>query len=113
MAVRTAPERVTARSEQAERTVHPTTAPLAGFGGTRRVPPPVNEPIKNYAPGSPERIALKARLAEMSNERVEIPISLTAAIAGSYTAPASRAYLYYTDEHKSWADPLAVKVAAK
>ncbi|HSQ31190.1 MAG TPA: L-glutamate gamma-semialdehyde dehydrogenase [Gemmatimonadaceae bacterium] len=74
MAVRTAPERVAARSEQAERTVHPTSAPLAGFGGTRRVPPPVNEPVKNYAPGSTERAALKSRLAEMANERAEIPI---------------------------------------
>ena len=33
-----------------------------GFNGTRRVPPPVNEPVKGYAPGSPERAALKARL---------------------------------------------------
>ena len=74
MAVRTAPERVAARSEQAERTVHPTSAPLAGFGGTRRVPPPVNEPVKSHAPGSPERAALKSRLAEMANERAEIPI---------------------------------------
>src|SRR5512146_1594329 len=73
MAVRTAPERVAARSEQAERTAHPTAAPLAAFGGTRRVPEPVNEPVKSYAPGSPERAALKARLAEMANERVEIP----------------------------------------
>jgi 1-pyrroline-5-carboxylate dehydrogenase len=74
MAVRTAPERVAVRSEQAERTAHPTSAPLAGFGGTRRVPPPVNEPVKNYSPGSPERTALKARLADMANERAEIPI---------------------------------------
>ena len=36
---------------------------LAGFNGTRRVPTPVNEPVKTYAPGSPERAALKARLA--------------------------------------------------
>jgi len=74
MAVRSAPERLAAESQQAERTVHPRSAPLAGFSGTRRVPPPTNEPIKNYAPGSPERAALKTRLAEMSNERVEIPI---------------------------------------
>ncbi len=26
---------------------------LAGFNGNRRVPPPVNEPIKSYAPRSP------------------------------------------------------------
>jgi 1-pyrroline-5-carboxylate dehydrogenase len=74
MAVRTAPERVAARSEQAAQTMHPQSAPLAGFNGTRRVPDPVNEPVKSYAPGSPERAALKARLAKMANERVEIPI---------------------------------------
>jgi 1-pyrroline-5-carboxylate dehydrogenase len=45
-----------------------------GFGGVRRVPPPVNEPVKSYAPGSPERAELKARLAAMAGERVEIPI---------------------------------------
>src|SRR5678815_128631 len=44
MAVRTAPERVAAESEQAAQTIHPRSAPLAGFSGTRRVPPPVNEP---------------------------------------------------------------------
>ncbi|HEY4216148.1 MAG TPA: L-glutamate gamma-semialdehyde dehydrogenase [Gemmatimonadaceae bacterium] len=74
MAVRSAPEKVAAQSEQAERTVHPTSAPLAGFSGTRRVPPPVNEPIKNYAPKSPERAELKTRLKEMQSERIEIPI---------------------------------------
>jgi hypothetical protein len=35
---------------------------VAGFNGNRRVPPPVNEPVKSYAPGSPERAALKDRL---------------------------------------------------
>jgi 1-pyrroline-5-carboxylate dehydrogenase len=49
-------------------------APLSAFSGTRRVPPPVNEPVKSYAPGSPEKIALKTRLAEMAKERVDIPI---------------------------------------
>jgi 1-pyrroline-5-carboxylate dehydrogenase len=47
---------------------------VTGFNGNRRVPPPVNEPIKAYAPGSPERIELKARLQKMSNERVDIPL---------------------------------------
>jgi 1-pyrroline-5-carboxylate dehydrogenase len=74
MAVRSAPEKLAAQSEQAERTVHPHSAPLAGFSGTRRVPPPLNEPIKSYAPKSPERVELKARLKEMSSERVDIPI---------------------------------------
>ena len=47
---------------------------LAGFNGNRRVPPPVNEPIKSYAPGSPERATLKDRLRSMSDERADIPL---------------------------------------
>jgi 1-pyrroline-5-carboxylate dehydrogenase len=47
---------------------------LTGFNGNRRVPPPVNEPVRSYAPGSPERAALKARLSSMASERIEIPV---------------------------------------
>ena len=47
---------------------------LVAFNGIRRVPPAVNEPIRSYAPGTPERASLKARLASMATERVEIPI---------------------------------------
>jgi 1-pyrroline-5-carboxylate dehydrogenase len=71
---RSAPARAAAESKQALETIAPPDAPLAGFSGTRRVPPPVNEPVKSYAPGSAERAALKARLASMAKERVDIPI---------------------------------------
>jgi 1-pyrroline-5-carboxylate dehydrogenase len=47
---------------------------VSGFNGNRRVPPPVNEPVKSYAPGSPERAGLKERLRSMANERVDIPL---------------------------------------
>jgi hypothetical protein len=40
----------------------------------------------------------------------EVSLSLVAALPGTYTGPASRAYLYYTNEHKRWADPLKVTV---
>ena len=46
----------------------------ADFTGIRQVVPPVNEPIRSYAPGSPERAELKARLASMAGERIEIPL---------------------------------------
>lgn len=46
----------------------------AVFGGRRRVPPPVNEPIKSYAPGSPERASLKARLKTMAAETADMPM---------------------------------------
>lgn len=32
----------------------------------------------------------------------EVPLDLIAEVPGSYTAPASQAYLYYTDEHRTW-----------
>ena len=39
-----------------------------------RVPKPNNEPVLAYRPGSPERAALKAKLAEMSAQEIEVPI---------------------------------------
>jgi 1-pyrroline-5-carboxylate dehydrogenase len=51
-----------------------TSAPVAATGGIYAVPAPFNEPIKSYVPGSPERTELKARLASMATERVEIPL---------------------------------------
>jgi 1-pyrroline-5-carboxylate dehydrogenase len=43
------------------------------------VPPPRNEPIKSYAPGSPERASIEAKLATLAGAE---PIELTAAIGG-------------------------------
>ncbi|MFL5964423.1 MAG: L-glutamate gamma-semialdehyde dehydrogenase [Gaiellaceae bacterium] len=39
-----------------------------------RPPPAHNEPIHDYAPGSPERLRLQLRLEQMRNERTEIPL---------------------------------------
>ncbi|MEK7402434.1 MAG: L-glutamate gamma-semialdehyde dehydrogenase [Gemmatimonadota bacterium] len=47
---------------------------LATVNGVRRVPVAVNEPVKSYAPGSPERAELKARIDRMALERADIPI---------------------------------------
>tara|TARA_B100000586_G_scaffold194903_1_gene143840 strand:+ start:656 stop:2278 length:1623 start_codon:yes stop_codon:yes gene_type:complete len=38
------------------------------------IPKPLNEPILNYSPGSPERISLQARLKELSAKEIEIPL---------------------------------------
>jgi 1-pyrroline-5-carboxylate dehydrogenase len=40
------------------------------------VPQPVNEPVHDYAPGSPERQALTTRLEEMAAEHVELTMSI-------------------------------------
>ena len=42
--------------------------------GRRRVPRPENDPNLTYAPGTPARAELKARLATMASETVDIPI---------------------------------------
>ena len=47
---------------------------VAAVNAVRRVPKAVNEPVRSYAPKSPERAELKARLDSMSNERIDIPI---------------------------------------
>jgi 1-pyrroline-5-carboxylate dehydrogenase len=42
--------------------------------GIFRPPAPSNEPVKSYAPGSPERAELQRRLAEMQAEQIELPL---------------------------------------
>ena len=44
------------------------------MNGAIRVPPPANEPVLSYVPGTPERAALKAKLAELSGTTLEIPL---------------------------------------
>ena len=38
------------------------------------IPKPVNEPILNFSPGSPERASLRAKLKELSAKEIEIPL---------------------------------------
>lgn len=42
--------------------------------GVYRLPQITNEPVKTYAPGSPERTALKARIEELKNTVVDLPM---------------------------------------
>jgi len=42
--------------------------------GTFSYPLPVNEPVLNYAPGSPEKKRLKEVLAELKNQEADIPM---------------------------------------
>ncbi len=39
-----------------------------------QVPKPVNEPVLSYAPGTPERKELKAKLAELRGQVIDIPL---------------------------------------
>ena len=42
--------------------------------GIFRLPPPTNEPVHEYAPASPERAALKAKLDELESQRIDLPL---------------------------------------
>ena len=42
--------------------------------GFFNVPVAKNEPVKSYAPGSPERVSLKAKIAELRSSELEIPM---------------------------------------
>jgi 1-pyrroline-5-carboxylate dehydrogenase len=39
-----------------------------------RVPEPFNEPVRSYAPGSPEREELRLRLQQLESEQLDIPL---------------------------------------
>ena len=44
------------------------------MSGAINIPRPINEPVLSHAPGSAERAQLKAALAKMSGETIDIPI---------------------------------------
>jgi len=55
---------------------------------TAPAPQPVNEPVRGYAPGTPERAALADRLAELAKERVEARMRIgDRDVAGDTTFP--------------------------
>jgi 1-pyrroline-5-carboxylate dehydrogenase len=47
---------------------------MSAFNGRRRIPHPINEPNRTYAPGTPERASLKARLKTMAAEKIVMPL---------------------------------------
>ncbi|WP_261327118.1 L-glutamate gamma-semialdehyde dehydrogenase [Modestobacter marinus] len=53
-----------------------------------QVPAPRNEPVRDYAPNSPERAALELRLAELA----AAPVELTATIGGAQRMPAGERF---------------------
>src|SRR5207244_2047676 len=47
---------------------------MSAAPGLFRPPPPQNEPVKSYAPGTPEREELRLRLQQMQSEQIEAPL---------------------------------------
>ena len=89
---------------------------FAAFDGTRRVPPAVNEPIRAYAPGSPERASLKARLASMATEQPEIPVvvggqRIHTGDLGQATMPCAHSHVLAT-YHKARVDDVSAAITA-
>ncbi|MFN0284660.1 MAG: L-glutamate gamma-semialdehyde dehydrogenase [Kineosporiaceae bacterium] len=40
------------------------------------VPVPINEPVRDYAPGSPERAAVEAALTDLASARIDLPMTI-------------------------------------
>jgi 1-pyrroline-5-carboxylate dehydrogenase len=64
--------------------------------GIYNVPVPVNEPVKQYAPGSAERIELKKMLAELRSKELDIPMY----IGGKEVRSGQKARLAPPHDHK-------------
>ena len=47
---------------------------MSAAPGLFRPPTPQNEPVKSYAPGTPEREELRNRLQQMQSEQIEAPM---------------------------------------
>ncbi len=89
---------------------------FAAFDGTRCVPPAVNEPIRAYAPGSPERASLKARLASMATEQPEIPVvvggkRIHTGDMGQATMPCTHSHVLAT-YHKARVEDVSAAITA-
>ena len=83
------------------------------------VPEPRNEPVLDYAPGSPEKAAVKAQLERLAGERIEIPLiiggrEVTTGDCGRCVLPHDHARSVAT-YHKGNADAVeqAIEAAAR
>ena len=88
----------------------------AAFDGTRRVPPAVNEPVRSYAPNSPERASVQRRLEQMASEQVEIPIviggkRIMSGDTGKVTMPCDHGHVLAT-YHKATREHVRDAIAA-
>lgn len=61
-----------------------------------QVPTPINEPVRTYAPGSPERESLQNRVKKMSGEQIELPL----VIGGKRVSTGSTGSIVMPHAHK-------------
>ncbi|MBI4820307.1 MAG: hypothetical protein HY791_28840 [Deltaproteobacteria bacterium] len=107
--------RVTAKLKNKTSQGQPLTMVRVGLPGgltsqTKQLKDLVDNKVVAFFETRPREVILY--LSQMApSEEKEIPLDLTAVVPGTYTGPASRAYLYYTDDRKVWVDPLKVSIA--
>jgi TonB family protein len=65
--------------------------------------------VADFFETGPQEVVVYFRGLEPREART-VPLDLVAAVPGRYEAPASSAYLYYTDQEKHWAPPVSVVV---
>ena len=55
--------------------ISPESAPgPSGYNLPMRIPRPVNQPVRSFAPGTPERATLRKSLAQQFSQQIEIPL---------------------------------------
>ena len=84
--------------------------------GVRQLPPTLNEPIRQYAPGSPERASLQVRLKAMEGERPDIPVviggkEIRTGATGTAVSPHKHAHVTAT-YHKATAEDVRAAIAS-
>jgi 1-pyrroline-5-carboxylate dehydrogenase len=84
--------------------------------GVRQLPPTLNEPIRQYAPGSPERASLQARLKAMEGERPDIPVviggkEIRTGAPGKAVSPHKHAHITAT-YHKATPEDVRAAIAS-
>ncbi len=77
---------------------------------------PINEPIKNYAPGSKERKELKTKLEELKSKKIEIPLiiggkEIKTGNIGTVVMPHNHAHVLAT-YHKAGAEEVQMAIQA-
>ncbi len=93
---------------------------MSRMDAVTRIPPPINEPVQGYAPGSAERDEVTATLAEMS---AAAPVALDAWVGGDWrpgtssdtydvTMPSDHAHVLGTVHQAGHADAEAAVAAA-
>jgi 1-pyrroline-5-carboxylate dehydrogenase len=90
--------------------------PTYSPNGVRQLPPPINEPVRSYAPGSPERASIQARLKAMESERPDIPVviggkEIRTGQAVDAHSPHKHAHVTAT-WHKATADDVRAAIAS-